>query len=153
MGSGDLRLRLGAAALAALVLLVLGPAAGGTSSAAYELMVSTSPDRSSPASLDGAEVAGNVYVFTHDTSSGVKQVRFWLDDPTMSGSPRKTESGWPHDFNGTAGDKTANAFDTTTIADGQHTITAAITLTDGTTEVVRTAFTASNGVEPPPRTH
>jgi len=113
-------------------------------------MVSTSADRSSAQLLDAVEVAGSIYVFTHDTSAGVNQVRFWLDDPTMSGSPRKTENGWPHDFNGTAGNKTAIAFDTTTIPDGSHTITAAISQTDGTTVVASSTFTTKNGVEPPP---
>jgi hypothetical protein len=145
-----MRQRLGLAALFAVLLFALGLVASGTASTSYVLMVSTSADRSSATPLDGVEVAGNIYVFTHDTSTGVKQVRFWLDDPAMSGSPRKSESGWPHDFNGTAGNKTAIAFDTTTIADGSHTITAAVTRTDGTSEVVSSTFTAKNGVAPPP---
>jgi N-acetylneuraminic acid mutarotase len=109
----------------------------GTSS--FQLLFSTSPDRSSAVALDGKTVAGNVYVFTSPTS-GVARVRFFLDDPAMAGAPRQTESAVPYDFAGTAANGTANAFDVSSLAAGNHTITAAIDLTTGGTQVVNATF-------------
>src|ERR687896_693197 len=84
-----------AAAAAALLLLLL--AAAPSHAAAFELLTSASPDRSAPAALDGASVQGDIHVFA-SPESGATGVRFWLDDPAMSGSPRKTERSAPWDF-------------------------------------------------------
>jgi hypothetical protein len=112
--------------------------------AVRDLVVSMSPDRSSPVPLESASVGGNVYVFT-TPDIGVDRVRFWLDNPTMSGSPRKTESNGPFDFAGSAADGTANPFNTSTLSNGTHSITAALDLVDGTPQVVTRSFTVSNG--------
>ncbi|MGH3452754.1 MAG: metallophosphoesterase, partial [Haloechinothrix sp.] len=111
--------------------------------AVRDLVVSTSPDRSSPISLEGASVAGNIYVFT-TPDPGVQRVRFWLDNPTMSGTPRKTESNGPFDFAGTATNGSANPFNTSTVSNDTHSITAALDLVDGSTQVVTRSFVVSN---------
>jgi large repetitive protein len=110
---------------------------------AYELRLSASPDRAGAVALADSTVSGKVYVFTSPDAS-VVQVRFFLDDPTMSGTPRLVERGKPFDFNGTNKDGTAKPFDTTTLANGSHTITAAVDLTDGSTQVVNAVFTVNN---------
>ena len=146
-----MKLRLQLALVVAAAVVAIGAIAGSasTSSSPYALQLSTSPDRSNAAALAGATVSGSVYVFTHDTRSGVVRVRFWLDDPTMSGAPRRSESGWPHDFNGGT-TSTATAFDTRALSNGAHEITAAVDRTDGTTVVVSSAFNVQNGTTSPP---
>ncbi|MBC8122345.1 MAG: hypothetical protein H7Y22_10965 [Gemmatimonadaceae bacterium] len=76
-------------------------------------------------------------------NSNVLQVLFFLDDPDMSGPPRKTENVKPYDFAGGTS-STANPFDTATVVDGSHTITAKIILLDGATQVLNATFDVDN---------
>jgi hypothetical protein len=108
----------------------------------YTLLVSSSADRSNPSPLAGKTVSGIMYAFT-SPDSGVYRVRFYLDDPNMSGTPRRTESTAPYDFAGGTV-STANPFDTRTLSNGSHTITAAVDKTGGGTEVVHATFTVAN---------
>jgi purple acid phosphatase-like protein/calcineurin-like phosphoesterase family protein len=109
----------------------------------YTLLVSKSANRSSAVPLAAATASGNIYVFTSPDTSGIARVRFFLDNPQMIGTPRRTESSAPYDF---AGGTTTNAspFDTKTIANGSQTITAAIDFTAGGTNVVSATFTVAN---------
>jgi hypothetical protein len=126
------------AAALAVTLTVTSPG-----SSTYQLLVSTSANRSNPVALAGRTVGGKIYVFTSPDTAGISRVRFWLDNPQTTGTPRRTESSAPYDFaGGTA--TTASPFDTRTISNGSHTITAAIDLTSGATEVVNATFTVSN---------
>jgi N-acetylneuraminic acid mutarotase len=110
---------------------------------AYSLKLSTSANRTSAINLSGATVSGNIYVFTSPETSEIVRVRFYLDNPAASGSPRHTETTAPYDFaGGTA--SSANPFDTKTLPDGLHTITAAIDLSAGGTELVNGPFTVAN---------
>ncbi|MGI8607341.1 MAG: choice-of-anchor D domain-containing protein [Gaiellaceae bacterium] len=110
---------------------------------ARALVVSTASNRSNPVLLDGQSFAGRIYVFVPNDTA-ITQVRFFLDDPSMSGAPRRTDTGAPWDFaGGTA--TTATAFDVRTLAAGAHTITAAIDETGGTTQVVSASFTVITG--------
>ncbi|MGH8984928.1 MAG: BACON domain-containing protein, partial [Acidimicrobiia bacterium] len=112
------------------------------STGAYELLVSSSPDRSNPVALAGETVSGDVYVFVAP-EEGVAAARFWLDDPDRSGAPVQTEGSPPWDFAG--GDaQQADPFDTNTVADGSHTITAELDLEGGGVEVVSAAFAVAN---------
>jgi hypothetical protein len=115
----------------------------------YRSVVSLTSNRANPVDLAGQTVSGNVYVFTQPTSL-VTRVDFYLDDPNMSRSPRKTETGAPHDLAGTRSDGTANPFDTRTVADGTHTLTAKLTLTVGTVVVTHAQFVVANDVPPQP---
>ena len=113
---------------------------------AYTLQVSAFADRSASVPLDGTTVGGTIYVFT-DPDAGVKKVRFWLDDPTMSGSPDQTEGKARYDFAGTQRSGDAKPFDTESIPDGEHSITAAIQQTDGSTTVLDGTFTVQNSTQ------
>jgi hypothetical protein len=117
--------------------------ANTTGSTTYRLLVSASSNRANPVTLNGYTAAGSIYVFTNP-ADGVTRVRFFLDDPTMGGTPRQTESAAPHDFAGTASDGSAFPFNTTGIADGSHVITSAIDLASGETKVVSATFTVAN---------
>jgi hypothetical protein len=104
------------------------------------LAVSTSSNRSNSVPLNGLAVSGNVYVSyglisPTAATKPVTQVQFWLDDPNPSsptGSPVMTKRGSPFDFAGTRVDGTANPFSTAGLSKGIHTITARVTLSDGT---------------------
>jgi hypothetical protein len=113
---------------------------GGVS---YALVWSGQANRTGPVALDGAQVSGNIYAFV-TPETGVTRVRFYLDNPGMTGAPRQTEAIAPFDFAGTAASELANPFDTASTANGPHTITAAIDRTAGGTEVIHATFTAAN---------
>jgi hypothetical protein len=113
----------------------------------FTLLVSGSPSRTSARPLTGAALTAKAYVFTSDATgstapAGVQQVAYWLDNPAMSGAPTHVEHFVPYDFAGTASDGTGDAWDTTKIASGSHTLTQAVTLTSGAIQ----GYTATFGV-------
>ena len=109
----------------------------------YELMMSVSPDRSSPVPLDGETVGGTIYGFV-SPETGISKVSFYLDDPNMTGSPFQVENSGPWDIGGTASNGDSLPYDTTLLSDESHTITAAIELSDGGTDVASATFTVDN---------
>jgi len=111
--------------------------------AGFNLLVSQSATRSSPILLQGQTVSGNIYVFTSPDTSDISRVRFYLDDPNMTGTPRRIEQNGPYDFNG-GSVTTATPFNTATLVNGTHTITAAIDLKSGGSTVVHATFTSAN---------
>jgi PKD repeat protein len=104
------------------------------------LLVSTKADRSGSVPLNGLSVSGNIYIsykLISPTAAAnpVKQVKFWLDDPQPSnptGAPRLTEKASPFDFAGTLSDGTAAALNTGVLSKGLHSVSAQVTLNDGT---------------------
>ncbi len=113
---------------------------------AYDLLLSLQADRSNPVSLAGQTVSGPIYVFT-GPDSGVYRVSFYLDDPTCSGPVYLFEKYAPFDF-ATGSTNAANAFDTSTLGDGSHNITAVMNMTDGTTTTLTADFTVQNHAAP-----
>ena len=113
------------------------------SSSPYDQLVSYSIYRTSSEPLAGNSVSGNIYVFI-SPDTGIEQVLFYLDDPDMSGTPYQIEGREPYDFAGTASNNSAYPFDTTQLSDGQHTITAKVTQTDGSIYVINSGFTVAN---------
>jgi hypothetical protein len=106
------------------------------------LLLSHSPQRIDPVPLDGETVEGDIYVYL--TREGdVDLVRFWLDDPRADGAPDRTEFNPPWDFAGGSAEL-ANAFDTGTVPNGTHTITAEAEFANGETETVTAPFTVAN---------
>ena len=101
------------------------------------LVVSTSSNRSNAVPLNGLTVSGPIYVsYVHisptATAKPATKVKFWLDDPNPSsptGSPSLTDTSSPFDF---AGGSTSSANPLNTNVSGVHTITAQVTLSDGT---------------------
>jgi hypothetical protein len=88
--------------------------------------------------VHGASVAGRVYPFTAPDTN-VRSVKFYLDDSLV-----RIEETAPYDLMG--GSTTfANYWDTTTVADGPHTILARIRLTNGTVVDVTSTFDVVNG--------
>ena len=109
----------------------------------YRLVYSMSPNRANPVPLTGAMVAGSIYAFTAPELGDVVKVEFWLDNPAMSGPPRLTEKVAPFDFAG--GTKwTAKAWNSASVGNGSHTITARIYLGNGTTTTAHATFGVVN---------
>jgi PKD repeat protein len=113
--------------------------AADTQRAVARLLASASSDRSNPTPLNGASLSGNAYIFYSHlgptaSSNPVKQVRFWLNDPnpaSPTGAPRIVENVAPWDFAGTMTDGTAVPFSTAGLPAGSHTVSAQVTLSDG----------------------
>jgi glucose/arabinose dehydrogenase/N-acetylneuraminic acid mutarotase len=133
-----------AIALVGGVLLSSVGVPAGAQIAAYDLQVSRSADRSSPAPLEGATVAGPIYVFV-PSAADIREVRFYLDDTGRVGAPRQIEQRAPWDFAGTTTTGTAKPFNTTGVTDGSHVITAVLLRSDGSTAVQNATFTVTNG--------
>jgi hypothetical protein len=110
---------------------------GPESNDGYQLMVSTSSNRSGATGLQGQSLAGDVYIFlTPETN--VNSVAFSID-----GSAKSNESAAPYDLMG-GSTSTARPLDTSGLADGQHEVVGQVTLTDGSTATVRATFTSNN---------
>ena len=109
---------------------------------AHELRVSGARDRSGSIPLAGLEASGGIYTFLVPTADA-REVRFYLDDPTLSRAPRRVERNAPYDFAGGSA-STALPFDTRRLADGVHRITAQVVLLSGGTAVVDASFTVAN---------
>ncbi len=114
----------------------------------YTLQVSTSPERSAPAGLDGRTVSGSVYVFV-GPDAGLSRVDFYLDDPQRTKAPTHTENTVPMDFAGGA-PAAPNPFDTSSLSTGSHTMTAVVTDSSGVTLVLNATFTVAGTSTPPP---
>jgi hypothetical protein len=111
-------------------------------SAAYDILFSQSADRSDATALDGQTVSGDIYVFV-GPETGITQVRFYVDDPSASGTANQTENDAPWDFAGGA-ITAASPYDTSELSDGPHTITALVSLTSGETAVTTATLTVNN---------
>ena len=127
-----------------IIGLSLSPQFGIAQAATFELLKSSSPNRSNPIPLDNATVSEeNAYIFV-SPQTGISQVSFYLDNPTMTGAPRQVENLAPWDFAGTGTTTSvANPFNTSSLADGTHTITAKLTLSAGGTQTISATFAKS----------
>jgi hypothetical protein len=143
-------------AVGALVSAV-GIARAGDSSRALPadsplgLYTSNNADREDAVPLHRSNVQGRVYIAATAGQAEVAAVAFWVDDPT--GAPVRVERVFPYDFSGGAPDGSANAFDTTTLNDGEHLLFAEVTLKDGSTLNAWATFTVANendGAAPTP---
>lgn len=115
------------------------------------LLVSTSADRSEPVPLDAATLSGDVYLFATPGGS-VRDVRFWLDDTSMSGTPDKIEKNAPYDYRGSAtGADLALPVDVSALVSGGHTMSVRVTRADATSSTAHATFVVDSGtVGPPP---
>ena len=108
----------------------------------HRLVVSSSANRTSPTSLDGATLSGRRYVFLGDANdpiAGLSKVTFFLD-----GKKEGTDSSAPYDAFGTGNHGTPNAFDTRRLRNGNHRITAIVELDGGGTVVYEAVFRVAN---------
>lgn len=109
----------------------------------YGLLHSDSPDRSNPAPLNGQTVANDIFVFIGATDQ-VQRVTFYVD-----GAHQQVEELSPFDMAG-GSREIAEAFDTTVLANGRHTIRARIELENGQTFETEAVVDVANYVGVPP---
>ena len=108
----------------------------------YRILQSTDPTHTTSFALDGATVEGTIYAFV-DPDDSITRVSFYLDDPDQSAAPFNVEFLEPFDFGGGSG------VDTTLMSNGAHTLTAAIDLSGGSTQVVTVGFSVQNAASFP----
>jgi hypothetical protein len=107
----------------------------------YDLRLDLNRDRGgSTDDLNGSVVSDDIFVFLQGSSTGVQQVQFLVDGRSVN-----VDSGTPWDLVG-GNDRFARPFNTNTLSDGVHTISAVITFTDtSTAATVTDSFTVRNG--------
>ncbi|HEY7704950.1 MAG TPA: hypothetical protein VID03_09010 [Acidimicrobiia bacterium] len=126
--------------LTAVVALGLPQMALG---ATRSLMVSSSPNRSSPSNLAGKVVLGKMYVFAFTDTAKVTSVDFWVDDPNRAKPRVRRDTAAPYDLKGGTG-SAAIPYDTVILAEGVHTVTARFNYGNGPSVVIHATFTVDN---------
>jgi archaellum component FlaF (FlaF/FlaG flagellin family) len=104
----------------------------------YQLLLSTNSNRSNAVKLDDQSISGNVYIYL-DPEAYVSQVVFSID-----GQTHNTENYAPYDL--------GVPFDSSTLSNGSHTISALVRLQDGTNQSVSAVCTVQNESTVPPPT-
>lgn len=84
--------------------------------------------------LDGSTIGSSVFAYL-DVSATSKSVAFYVDDPTGTTTPVRTEYTAPFDLGGT-GVSGPLPYDTSGLSGGWHKVTAAVTAADGTRSLV-----------------
>ena len=97
----------------------------------YQLLLSTNSDRSNAVKLDDQTISGDVYIFL-DPEAYVSQVVFSID-----GQTHNTENYAPYDL--------GMPFDSSSLSNGTHTISALVRLQDGTNQSVSAVCAVENG--------
>ncbi len=115
--------------------LFLAPAAWG-----YQLVWSESADRTAPKPLDGPVVSGDIYVFV-DQDAGLSQVKFYID-----GTLVQTEGNAPWDLAGTESNKNSRPYDTRSLTDGPHEISATLVADSGANIALSGSIVVDNNV-------
>jgi len=106
------------------------------------VIFSLSADRADPSTLHGATVQGDIFPFAIP-ESGVRRVRFFLDNPAATGSPYRVENNPPYDLGG-GSVATALPFDTEDLPNGEHSVTAVFEFTAGGGAAATATFTVAN---------
>src|SRR5680860_400879 len=135
----NLHLRIAALLTVFAVLFVGMPSAVAATTTTPELLVSKSKDRSNAVDLNGAAVAGDIYV-TASRTSDLELVRFFVDDPTRAKAAYFVDKASRFDLAG------GNAFNTRSLADGQHVVTAVMKRNNGQWLVHNSTFQVKNTV-------
>ncbi|WP_345315730.1 metallophosphoesterase family protein [Ferrimonas gelatinilytica] len=106
----------------------------------YRVLIADNPERASPILMEDARVSGEIFAFI-DPPTGLDQVNFLID-----GVQQQQENRAPWDLGGTAGDGSAQPFDTAFLSDGLHTLTARLILADGGEMEQILGFTVANEI-------
>src|SRR5207244_2560956 len=109
----------------------------GTLSSAT-VKASANSDRSGSWVLQGSTISGSRYLFASAPSTTTK-VAFYLDRTTSS-TPNHTETSAPWDFSGTSASGTEYAWNTSSVAVGNHKLIVVATLSNGSTQTATVTF-------------
>jgi hypothetical protein len=107
------------------------------------IKLSGRPDRTAAMPLHSASVSGDAYIFYVD--DGVpfdRRTSFYVDDAQANGSPTTVEDSVPFDLAG--GNGPADPFDTTSLANGTHTLTVVVEQPDGSATSETASFDVVN---------
>ncbi len=113
------------------------------------LYVSLKKERTNATPLSGAILAGRVYIFV-STDKPLQKVIFYVDGSPGTSQPWQVESFAPYDFNGTAADGSAMAFDVSKLSGSAHSITAQYEFSDGTISSETASFEVEDSSVPTP---
>ena len=103
-----------------------------------DLVVTSNANRTGTSALEGAALAGDVFILIDQTDDqNIDSVEFFLDNAFIL-----EEGTAPFDLQ--SGGSNANPFDTTTLNDGTHSLRADLTFNDGSTESISANFTVDN---------
>ncbi len=127
-------------------------AAAQAGHADYRLHISRSANRGGHVALDEVAVlSGRAYIFV-TPPAGVARVRYFIDpaQDSLEGTlaaltPDAVADKPPFDLGGLDASAQPRGFDTAALANGPHTLIAAIDLNDGSTAVESVQFQAHNG--------
>lgn len=114
----------------------------GVTPPTYQLVYSLHSNRSAPMPLDQAVVSGNIFVFVDEGNADIASVRFYLN-----GRQVRIDHDSPFDLLGGVVIK-AYALPTRKLGNGMHTVTAYLTLADGSSDVLTATFTVHNESQP-----
>jgi hypothetical protein len=92
--------------------------------------------------LTGAVVSGRVWIYFEGI--GVDLVRFWIDNPSGTGTPTNTEGQPPYTLVRGPNNGQPGSWDSTTVADGQHSVLTEVVTTAGSSYRRLAVFTVSN---------
>ena len=110
-----------------------------SSDAKETILVSDSGDRANARNLNNYVVNDDMHVFVVPKSE-VESVQFFLNDNLV-----RTERYAFYDFASTSSDGTAEAFDTTQLPKGEHTVRAVLTRSSGGKDAVEATFRVGGG--------
>jgi len=102
----------------------------------YQLLLSYNSNRSNAVKLDDQTISGDVYIYLNPEAN-VSQVVFSID-----GQTHNTENYAPYDL--------GLPFDSTTLSNGSHTISALIRHQDGSSQTISSTCTVQNEQAPEP---
>lgn len=111
--------------------------ASDSSAGTAALLVSQTANRAGATALAGATIAGDAFIFLNPSDS-LQQVIFSLD-----GTQTQIENTTPYDFRG-GSPGAANAWSTTGLNDGDHTVSALVKPTSGSPFTVSASFSIDN---------
>lgn len=131
------RAGLAATCAAAVLGLLSGCTRTAPSGAAPQILYGQSL-ASNGSGLDGATVSGAITVYVDDAKNSFQEVDFYVDDSRMQGTPEVMDTAAPFEM----------MLDTTTISNGQHTLTADVVIGRGGNKTKidsQATFTVANG--------
>ena len=110
----------------------------------FDIEFSTSQNRANLTELSGASVSDDIFVVVNPASE-IDQVLYYVNNIELSGQPTQTENNAPFDLQGTRRGL-PNPFDTSTLNDGENTVSVRVLFNDGSVETGSVAFNVNNDV-------
>ena len=111
----------------------------------FDMLVSVSADRSSPRSLEGAMLEGEVYIFPLDTP-GLRSVEYRIDR-ILEENPHELQWDAPFDLVGEGSPEAARPLNLSLFGDGDHVLAVIGRYTDDSRAEFEVSFRTRNGLD------